>query len=98
MSFIVATRQSPHGILIVVTDQSLVGKKFVEGNKQLDLTLQFYSGETKTIEEVKQLFRDARHLHLTGEEIVALGVSLDYVDPERILRVEGIPHAEVVVA
>jgi uncharacterized protein len=83
--------------LLVVTDSNLIGKKFEEDKKQLDLTSNFYKGEEKNKEEVKQLIKQVRHLHLTGKESVAIGVELDLVNPSKILYVDNVPHAEVVV-
>ena len=38
MKFIVKIHQGPHGVVLVVSDQEILGKKFVEGKVQLDLT------------------------------------------------------------
>ncbi len=94
--FIVAEKESTHGLLLVITDEDILGKKFEEGKKQLDLAAKFYLGEKKTKEEVKKLIPKARHLHLTGKHIVALAVELDLVNPKHILWVDKVPHAEVV--
>ena len=83
--------------VLIVTDSDIIGKKFEEGNKQLDLTSEFYGGEEKNKDEVKRLVPTFRHLHLTGKESVAIGIELDLIDPSRILYVSEIPHAEVVV-
>ena len=94
---IVSIKQGPHGSLIIITDNKIIGKTFSEGKLQLDFTKKFYQGEEKTGQEVKKLMLEAQHLHLSGEKTVALGVELNLVDKERILWVKGIPHAEVVV-
>ncbi len=96
MQFIVSEKDSTHGLLLVITDEDIVGKKFEEGKRQLDLTAKFYLGETKTQEEVKKLIPQARHLHLTGKHIVAMTIELNLVEPKKILWVGGVPHAEVV--
>jgi hypothetical protein len=95
--FIVSEKSSPNGTLLVITDSEIVGKKFTEGKKQLDLTLKFYLGEEKSLEEAKELMRRAYVLHLTGVRAVLLGVELDLVDDTRVLVIKKIPHAEVVV-
>lgn len=97
MKFAVAEKPGPHGLLLVVTDEDILEKRFSDGKLQLDLSNAFYRGETKTREEVIRLFCTAQHLHLTGKHSVAIGVEKDYVKPLRILWVQGIPHAEVVV-
>ena len=52
MEYIVAKKQSQFGMLVVVTDADIVGKKFEEERLQLDLTKKFYQGEPKTKDEV----------------------------------------------
>lgn len=96
MHFIVTEKESTHGLLLVITDEDILGKKFVEGKKQLDLSAKFYLGEKKTKEEVKKLIPKSRHLHLTGKHVVALAVELDLINPKHILWVDKVPHAEVV--
>lgn len=94
--FIVAEKESTHGLLLVITDEDILGKKFEEGKKQLDLAAKFYHGEKKTKEEVKKLIPKARHLHLTGKHIIAVAIELDLINPKRILWISGTPHAQVV--
>ena len=95
MEYIVAKKQSQFGMLVVVTDSDIIGKKFEEDRLQLDLTKKFYQGEPKTKEEVKQIMMTARHLHLTGKASVAIGVEMDLVDPKKIIFIDKVPHAEI---
>ncbi len=96
MEFVVAKKQNIHGLLLIVTDKELLGKLFEEGKVQIDLRKEFYQGEIKKQEEVKELMKQARHLHLTGKAAIALGIELGLVDGGRILWVQGIPHAQAV--
>jgi hypothetical protein len=96
MTLIVSEKPSPSGLLLVVTDKNLLGKIFSEGNRQLDLSKNFYEGQEIDLKELKHMMVSARHLHLTGKEAVALGIELDLVDHNHILYINKIPHAEVV--
>src|SRR3989344_3887841 len=95
MNFIVAKKQSQFGLLVVITDSDIIGKKFEEERLQLDLTKKFYQGEAKNKEEVKAIIKTARHMHLTGKGAVAIAVEMDLVDPKKIIFIDKIPHAEV---
>lgn len=97
MNFIVAKKQGPEGMLLVVTDGDILGKKFENDGIQLDLTKKFYQGEEKKKEDIKKLARCARYLHLTGKGAVAIGVEMEAVDPKKILYVKKVPHAEVLL-
>jgi len=96
MKFIVKTHQGPHGNILVVTDKEILGKKFLENNLQLDLTKEFYQGEEKEPNQIKELAKSAYILHLTGEHSIQL--FSDLINKDRILIVEKIPHAEVYLA
>lgn len=95
--FIVAEKNGPQGILLVITDADIIGKTFTEGKITLNLTKQFYEGKEMTKEEAGELCQKSMHLHLTGKHAVALGIELEFVDANKILYVQGIPHAEVVM-
>lgn len=97
MVLVVAEKQGPHGLLLVITDKDILGKSFADEKAQLDLSKAFYQGTERSTEDIKKIIHAARHLHLTGKEAVALGVELDVVDAKKILWVEGVPHAEVVM-
>lgn len=94
--FMVAEKESTHGLLLVITDEDILGKRFVERKKQLDLSAKFYLGEKKTKEEVQKLIPKARHLHLTGKHIIAVAIELDLINPKHILWIDKVPHAQVV--
>ncbi|MBT4935395.1 DUF424 family protein [Candidatus Woesearchaeota archaeon] len=97
MKLIVSQKSGPHGILVVITDKDILGKKFMEGKVQLDLTKEFYKGEEMDEKDVITLCEKARDLHLTGKHAVALGINQNLIDPQNILYVQKVPHAEVVM-
>jgi hypothetical protein len=97
MTFIVALKKTPHGLLVVVTDKNAIGCVFKEKGLQLDLSKEFYKGEEMSKEETIELINKARHLHLTGGKAVDLGVEIGLVHPSRILHVGKMVHAEVMV-
>ncbi|MDP3640322.1 MAG: DUF424 family protein [Nanoarchaeota archaeon] len=97
MTFIVAKKETPRGLLLVVTDKAVFGKVFTDGNVQLDLANSFYKGEEMEKADVERLIPEARYVHLTGKEAVQLGVELGLVDERSILIVQKVPHAERVV-
>ena len=83
--------------MIIVTDENILGKLFLEGRLQLDLSKDFYHGVVMTEKEIAELFHKARHIHLTGQHAVNLGITLGLVAEKKILFVAGIPHAEVLI-
>ena len=97
MKFIVAEKNMHQGAILTITDKEIIGKKFEEGKKQLDLANKFYSGEEKDTEYIKVRLEDAYVMHLTGKKAVAFGIKMGLVDKKRIITISGIPHAEVLI-
>lgn len=97
MEFVVVQKNSEHGMLLIVTDSSLISKKFEENNLQLDLTKPFYNGIKSSKSEVKRLMGPARHIHLTGNEAVEMGVEAGVIDIKKVIIIKGIPHAEAII-
>lgn len=97
MNFVISKKRTEKGILLIVTDKEIVGKVFEEGKKQLDLSKKFYEGIEKSEKEVKKTFANVYIIHLTGENAVGLGIELGLVNKDKILWIEKIPHAEVLM-
>ena len=83
--------------LVAICDSNLLGKKFEEGNLQLDLCSNFYKGEEKGPEEVKKCIKGAYIVNVVGEESIAFCVKIGLVEKDGVLTIGGIPHAEIVM-
>ncbi len=95
--FVVSIKEGPNGNLVVVTDASLIGKKFLEKKIQLDLTSSFYKGDLKNKTEIKLLIESAKDFHITGEKSINLFEDLDLVDKKNIIYIKKIPHALITI-
>ncbi len=94
-SFIFKEKKTPHGLVMIITDTEIIGKKFETDKLQLDLSKEFYTGIEKTKEEIKKKLKKSYVVHLTGKRAVNLGIEIGIVDAGRILIVDSCPHAEV---
>jgi hypothetical protein len=83
--------------IIAVCDSELLGKRFEEGNLQIDVNEQFYNGEEKAYEDIVELLKDAAKedatFNLVGEESVKAGIKAGIIIEDGIIRIQGIPHA-----
>jgi len=82
--------------MIGACDEKLIGKKFVDGKFQIDVSKEFYDGERITIEVLKKYLENATIANLVGEQTIQCAIKLGLVDPGCVLRVKGIPHAQMV--
>lgn len=84
--------------IVAVVDSVIYGKKFEEGNLQLDLTADFYKGDEKSVEEIEILVRGAYIIHFVGKESVDFGIKRGLIDKKNVVQIKKIPHAEVIAS
>jgi hypothetical protein len=82
-------------VLLAACDEELLGKTFREGELKLEVKERFYRGELVEEDSLEPLLEEATMANLTGERCVSKAIELGYVDPGRVLRIEGIPHAQM---
>jgi len=83
-------------ILIGACDEKLIGKKFSEGKFQIEVKKEFYDGERINKEKLKRYLENATIANLVGEEAVRCAIEIGLVDPGCVIKIKGIPHAQVV--
>jgi len=83
-------------MIIATIDEDLLGKRFEEGKKQLDLTSDFYKGTPVGEEDFKILLTQAYIINAVGEKVIDLLLKEKMISSKNILRVEGIPHVQIV--
>lgn len=94
---IIAIHDAQGKKILVISDEDVVGKRYVEGKVQLDLTGDFYKGKAVANNEVKHMMRGAYIIHMVGEKSVQLGIDEGFVDEMHVKKIKGIPHAEVLL-
>ena len=83
-------------LLIGACDEKLIGKIFKEGEFQIDVSKEFYDGERISPEVLKKYLEDATIANLVGKDTIKCAVELGLVDPECVIKIKGIPHAQLV--
>jgi hypothetical protein len=83
-------------ILIGACDQDLIGKKFVDGKFQINVTKEFYGGRIISIETLIQYLKEATIANLVGKNAVNCAIKIGLIDPNCVLKIKGIPHAQMV--
>ena len=83
-------------LLIGACDEELVGKKFEEGKFQIDVSKDFYEGDKINAETLKKYLQDATIANLVGKKTIECAISLGLIDSECIIKIKGIPHAQMV--
>jgi len=82
-------------IVVAICDKELVGKKFEEGKKQIDLTTTFFKGEEKTEQEVCEIIEDMRRedatFNIVGKKACGIAIEAGLIDESCILHISGVP-------
>jgi len=83
-------------LVIGACDEELLGNKFVDGKLQIDVSKRFYDGERINAQALEKYLIDATIANLVGKETVNCAIHLGLVNPECILKIKGIPHAQMI--
>jgi hypothetical protein len=83
--------------VVALADLELIGKKFKEGKKVLDVRESFYKGkdlDSKEIEKIlrKQMIEDAT-FNIVGKESIEIALKSEIISEESVSEIEGIPFA-----
>ncbi len=85
--------------VIALCDINLIGKKFYEGNLQLDLKEDFYKGDKMEDEEVIAFLKEAAiedaTFNIVGEKSIELALKSGIIEKSEnsIIKIQNIPHA-----
>ncbi len=82
--------------LIAICDEELLGVKLREGEISLYVDPAFYGDQLVPLSVALAEARQATMLNLVGEKIVNAAIREGLVHPAAVLRVQGVPHAQVV--
>ena len=86
---------------VAVCDSSILGKRFEQGNFQLDLKESFYKGEEvseeKAIEIMKTMSAEDATFNIAGQESVDAALKAGVISQESIRKIQGIPFAMVLL-
>jgi uncharacterized protein len=94
---IVKVHSTPNGKMLAICDSDLLGKTIEDDERRLDLSANFYKGESRTEEEITDLLEDAYVVNAVGEKSVALLVKKRLVEKDCIMSISGVPYAQCVV-
>jgi hypothetical protein len=84
-------------ICAAACDEELLGKTLEDHPYCVEVKASFFKGELVEDDdnETVAVFRRASSLNLFGDRAVALGVAAGCIDSERVVRIKGVPHAQM---
>ena len=84
-------------ILLAACDRELLGKIFEEGELQIEVKPEFYFESYVSERTFLNSMKIATIANLVGERVVKLAIREGYVHGDNVLRIAGVPHAQMVL-
>ena len=83
--------------VVAICDSDLIGKKFEQGNMQIDLSGEFFNGEEKTGKEALSIIKDAVRedatFNIVGEQSCALAIQAGIIEQKGVKKIHNMPVA-----
>jgi hypothetical protein len=83
-------------VLLAVCDCDLLGRTLREGKIVFHVKDEFYNGRRASVDEAVGLINNSTIVNLVGKNCVEKAIAKGYVHPDAVLKIEGIPHAQIV--
>jgi len=92
----VNVRRWGHYVLLATCDAELLGKVLREGKIVFEVREEFYKGPKVSVEEAIDLMRQSTVVNMVGKRIVDKALEKGMIHPEAVLKISGVPHAQIV--
>ncbi|MCG7844696.1 MAG: DUF424 family protein [Methanomassiliicoccales archaeon] len=83
-------------ILVAACDEGLLGQMLKDGDLRLDVSEEFYGGDSGGEEMLLNRLAVATLANLVGKDVCRIAAEHDYIDQECVITIEGVPHAQMV--
>jgi len=82
--------------LLAVCDENVLGKSVSEGDLELEVKESFYKDEKCDSRKILRLSREATIINAVGKNIVGILIDEGFVDSKMVLKIQGLPMAQMV--
>jgi uncharacterized protein len=89
-------RKMGANVVLAVCDCDLLGRTLREGKIVFHVRSDFYKGRKASVEEAVGLINNSTIVNLVGKNCVENAIANGYVHPDAVLKIEGVPHAQIV--
>ena len=83
-------------MLLATCDAELLGQTLKEGKIVFEIREDFYRGSKVSVEEAVDLIQQSTIVNMVGRNIVEKAIEEGLIHPEAVLKISGIPHAQIV--
>ena len=87
--------------VIAICDSDLIGKKFEQDNRQIEVKESFFQGEEMTEDQVTRVIEQGKNkdatFNIVGKNSVSLALKNNIISEEGIIRIQEVPVALVLL-
>lgn len=83
-------------MLLAICDCELLGRTLREGKIVFHVKDDFYNGRKASVDEAVGMINNSTIVNLVGKCCVEKAIAKGYVHPEAVLKIDGVPHAQIV--
>jgi len=83
-------------VLVAACDEGILGKTLTDGKIRFEVKSSFYKGNKMDVDRALELIGNCTIANLVGTEIVEKAIDAGLVHPQAILKICGVPHAQIV--
>ena len=88
-------------LLVALADTGLIGKKFEEGIRQIEVKSGFFQGEEKDRAEIIEILKDMQKedaiFNIVGKESVECALKAGIIKKEGIIVIDSVPVALILL-
>ena len=82
-------------VLVAACDKEVLGKTLKHGNTVVEINRAFYEGEYVSDEELQKALQKATTANLFGEKTIKCAIKCGFIDPDSVIMIDGVPHAQI---
>ncbi len=82
-------------VLVAACDKEVLGKTLKHGNTVVEVSKAFYEGEYISDEELQKALERATTANLFGEKTVKCAIKCGLIDPDSVIMIDNVPHAQI---
>jgi hypothetical protein len=83
-------------VLLSMCDTEILGRTLREGKIVFCVKEDFYKGTRVDVEEAVSMIESSTIVNMVGKNVVKEAIEKGFVHPEAVLKIEGVPHAQIV--
>lgn len=96
MNYRIKVHSHPNETILAVCDEDILGQTFRGDGLRIKVFENFYGGDVVDEEELIRAFDSFTVLNIVGNSAVELAVARGIVEPDKVLVIGGVKHAQAV--